>query len=1164
MLDPSALQTIFERIEAGECLNQRELQILREAVQLRQITIATGDSAVGIGGSADGAVIVTGDSNIIITGSNAEAIRDLMRKSPHHKEAKPYNSIIEIHGLINEQSQAARPVLNPRILERIDRSVVTNKYLPAIARGVSGKLERTIPLIAPAGYGKSTILGHIYDALSQNKESWVGLILCSQLILGDFPLLIALGLALSQTEKPVTEIAVQLNGACGRGVLLVDTLDLILSPKIVNELVPILRTLMQQGTTVVFTCRDHEYSEFLNRDKLASISEQVDHHRVPEFNSSEIRHAAIQFFTHNLGTTAERGQQFAEAILNLSADSRSLLEIIQNPLLLALLCDLFGREGNVPPDLTISKLYQRYWQEKVVYSRADSSRRSKLALAKEKFCLTIAQSMFERSTTNLVEFFFLDELPIDLTDSNTAAYGDLLSEGVLEEILPTNRTHFFHQTLLEYAIAYWLTRHYAQAQRTPWLTQLASTDNLWQQSHWYPILRQHLAIVEPESAFTELATQLGTKNLGTFGAIAYAAAARQQPDALNHLLPLALSLGNAYQERLCQALSSAPKHLILGSWDTWLHLLAAANHTTAINTADTLSQSIARWWEVLEERLPEAINAVAARASTLHNGKDDRALVMGWLLQECLPLVAKEPSQSILAALRQHYFLAGHRMSVQILQIHQHLTVPRTDRAELLNILQQREIPNDTSLESAIIAFAVDFLKPLKTSDWLAFLDRAFPKRWNKIQATAVGQLAAACPDTLQILFERVLAPPQQTGEQLSRTFAALEAAVIAGATGSVTAFFTGLNFSSLLPATCKSLLNFLYRIVPLLSPQQQDEIARQLQISIPDELQETVLRLLDRLADKSAVARQLLESSLECLAPALQTQYRLRLLRFEPIAQHPPLDTLDKDTQMLLLQHYRVLDLPEAVERLLQASLLKREHVALAASKDWDEQQLKYLNILRVIPLLAATYPGIQARTLHWILQLWKNGEPLDIKTLSQICQTITYAANPEIARSLWELVGTWVQEHRQTPVGVVEVLGHSLETMIQQKQFDGAPAKPMIKALKAIAQSEEPTLDTEKLYYWVCQLLTTINLIKIPHSEPEVIDLLSAITRLKACYLCRLTDELLPVFAEKKWRRNLSAILRTIRRIEGVESSLFQKITKAPWYNEFVESILLEVRGL
>src|SRR4028119_1544374 len=47
------------------------------------------------------------------------------------------------------------------------------------------------------------------------------------------------------------------------------------------------------------------------------------------------------------------------------------------------------------------------------------------------------------------------------------------------------------------------------------------------------------------------------------------------------------------------------------------------------------------------EGLQEAINAVAVRASTLHNGKDDRSLVMGWLLQHCLPLVAKQPSECI-------------------------------------------------------------------------------------------------------------------------------------------------------------------------------------------------------------------------------------------------------------------------------------------------------------------------------------------------------------------------------------------------------------------------------------------------------------------------------------------------------------------------------------
>jgi len=88
MLDPLALQTIFERIEAGKCLNQWELQILREAAQLQQITIATGERAVAIGGSADGATIVTGDGNnfITITGSNAKAIRELMGKRPPHEE----------------------------------------------------------------------------------------------------------------------------------------------------------------------------------------------------------------------------------------------------------------------------------------------------------------------------------------------------------------------------------------------------------------------------------------------------------------------------------------------------------------------------------------------------------------------------------------------------------------------------------------------------------------------------------------------------------------------------------------------------------------------------------------------------------------------------------------------------------------------------------------------------------------------------------------------------------------------------------------------------------------------------------------------------------------------------------------------------------------------
>ncbi|MBD1847427.1 hypothetical protein H6F89_29315 [Cyanobacteria bacterium FACHB-63] len=82
---------------------------------------------------------------------------------------------------VQQQSNAAREALTPRILERIPREVVRKKYLPAIDRGVNGEQQRIIPIIGAAGYGKSTILGDLYDELTQAETPWVGLILCNAL-----------------------------------------------------------------------------------------------------------------------------------------------------------------------------------------------------------------------------------------------------------------------------------------------------------------------------------------------------------------------------------------------------------------------------------------------------------------------------------------------------------------------------------------------------------------------------------------------------------------------------------------------------------------------------------------------------------------------------------------------------------------------------------------------------------------------------------------------------------------------------------------------------------------------------------------------------------------------------------------------------------------------
>ncbi len=87
---------------------------------------------------------------------------------------------------IDDYSIAAREALNPRILTRIERPVVREKYLRAIQRGLRGQ-QRIVPIIGPAGYGKSTILGNLYDLLKNNlpqqsiSPGWLILSLCNSL-----------------------------------------------------------------------------------------------------------------------------------------------------------------------------------------------------------------------------------------------------------------------------------------------------------------------------------------------------------------------------------------------------------------------------------------------------------------------------------------------------------------------------------------------------------------------------------------------------------------------------------------------------------------------------------------------------------------------------------------------------------------------------------------------------------------------------------------------------------------------------------------------------------------------------------------------------------------------------------------------------------------------
>jgi hypothetical protein len=97
--------------------------------------------------------------------------------------------------------------------------------------------------------------------------------------------------------------------------------------------------------------------------------------------------------------------------------------------------------------------------------------------------------------------------------------------------------------LLEYAIAYWLTRQTAQTSREQLFATLNQPDTALTKTYWLPVLRQLLTLVDQEDEFAQLVSQLDCQNLGLFGVVTLAAASRDRPEALRTLLPTALELG---------------------------------------------------------------------------------------------------------------------------------------------------------------------------------------------------------------------------------------------------------------------------------------------------------------------------------------------------------------------------------------------------------------------------------------------------------------------------------------------------------------------------------------------------------------------------------------------------------------------------------------------
>jgi hypothetical protein len=1085
----------------------------------------------------------------------------------------------DLLAVVKRNAEAAREGLNPSILEPISRSIVQTKYLPAIKRSVDNEGKpRVIPLVGPAGYGKTTILGDIYDELIKISISWVAIVRCNDLIIDPSNSIEIQTLAkvlgegvCGNRESTITDIASRLQTKHGRGVLLIDTLDLVINKQLRAAFCSVLRELTDSGATVVFTCRDHEYNEYLepSSQKLPGLEGRIDRYTVPEFTDGEVSKAAQEFVKKRAEDLHDGGRTFANKIFDLSADTHTpdkLREIIHNPLLLALLCDLFARDGDVPPDLTVSKLYGIYWKEKIVYSRFDENHNSVLAIEKEKICLAIAKALFEMSKEKLCESSYQDDLGISFSNVVATAFEALMSEGVLER-LRSGKIRFFHQTLLEYAIAYWLNMHSAEEKRSQLLETLGKSDATHSQDYWWPIIRQHLAIVETDEEFEMIVGQLNTNHLTAFGAVASAAASRDKPSVLTMLLPTmlptAFKLGKAYEERLLLALISAPRQFAEVVWKAMLILLRQGQHKTAINTAKSVSTLFDRWWESLGSHIDKALEAVEKRTPVISRGStstDDRSEIFESLLKPCFSVIEQRVDINALSALRKYYLLFSKKTCSQVLHLHLLSGVSKEAQHELLEITLCRPIPNDFDLKKAMTTFLEKILPSWvrdKETDiwksWIVTLHFQYLEGWDNVLAKAVGRCAANNSELLAVILRDLFEGDEK---HIRCNLVAISETISYGKGSCVASTFLATSSKSIQLKRFFSIAGMIKENADTFDADTRESFTKWIE-PMADNYPKEVTHFLDAMADGSTFIQQRLIKVIGKLPSHEQEYQHIRMLRFSPIEQHPSITELDKDSQLFLVRFYRTQanTCSSAFSRLLKASVGVCKDVANIASNELDiiaRAQLSIANLLSIIE--KSKFQSVHVKCLDALDRMTKQGIPMSEEELTAMFAALTNINNQTFV-PLCKLVSRWVQTNDRVPLSIVETIG-GITTCIK---IDGRSARVLISAFKAFAQTENPRL-MPKLGEWIRNLLGSIdfeNLTDFPESDS--IKLFCAVTRLDQDFLSTVVNEDSSVLVNRGW---MVVIVKAIKQVNGADSELITKILHSNWCTLEIRNVILKMR--
>jgi len=964
---------------------------------------------------------------------------------------------------VTSNASRTRKALDPYILPPIRRESFLERCLTQICGGVEGK-QRVVPILGAAGYGKSTLLGSLYDALiAEGIGGWIALVRCDDLVEQSDRLTEELGAKVSDTRLSIIEAAQQLTAHHGRGILLLDTLDIVLTKPLVPIFRGMLAQLLECGTTIAFTCRDNDYADFFEpyHQSFAGFREAVyDGCKITPFQPEEVAEAAGRFAALKPDyPTLESQTAFAERILALSADSVSLTEIVTHPLLLALLCELFAEAQVVPEDLTVSQLYDIYWNWKISKVR-HQHQSPRIGKTQEKLCLFLAETLYQNSGERLRDFLY--ENQFDLTGSaDFEAYTALRSEGVLKEF-GNSRIGFFHQTFLEYAIARWLNATasgeltQAQIRRQLQSNSQATPHYLW------PIFRQYLTLVTLAD-FEQICQELDWQQLLPFRVIAFAAVSRIEPDAsgiLRPMLEMALVGDYAFLETLLVAVNSAPIRHRQRGWEIVLRSLSAVpkeliNKTLEI-AADWIVQSDAEL-----QRFQDTIAAL--NASALASTRLGHTL-WGKLLGDYYRKIraqGKAINLQVLGILQQQYASFGSNVRAIVIDLYLSPEVPWDVQCSFLEEII--EIPpannsfvehqNAVALVSAVLPNLLSTGKSRFGQSWLEVLAVPLQPEWMAVCAAAVGRQAAQDAELLDAIITLLFDESSSAhSKSVNRSSAiALQEAIQFGGAARVADALVSRDISTLADnriSTLAMLLRALAKAgeeIPELEESWAVKLAEWIHPLIetyPVEL----IGVLGTFALQSAQIQTQLAAILKQAVQSLplkQTNLILKKLSYIPpeIAPYLQENSQSKEARTALLKLHRQqaeLGSIEALQEIVKSCADVSADIAKEASGMVLElvQNQQAIPLESLLPLLVdSRVIRVRQNCMQAILEQ-VNTQAIPPAQIVQVFQAISQETTPEVLQLAYKLMTAAIWKHpsgnQQLELPIAEAIFTLTQTVI------------------------------------------------------------------------------------------------------------------------------------